>query len=108
MSVHVGEQFYNDARVISEVQTHSIDQQIEHWGEIGKIAEGNPVLSYAAIKSILIGMQQSKAGDLGIMPLAEAVNEGSGEPPCSALKKEDFAAFRFVNWTRKFSEFWKI
>ena len=42
------------------------------------------------------------------MPLAEAVNEGSGEPPCSALKKEDFAALRFVNWTRKFSEFWKI
>jgi hypothetical protein len=64
MSVHVGEQFYNDARGISEVQTRSIDQQIEHWGKIGKIAEGNPVLSYAAIKSILIGMQQSKAGDL--------------------------------------------
>ena len=42
------------------------------------------------------------------MPLAEAVNEGSGEPPCSTLKKEDFAALRFVNWTRKFSEFWKI
>lgn len=42
------------------------------------------------------------------MPLAEAVNEGSGEPPCSALKKEDFAALRFVNWTREFSEFWKI
>ncbi len=36
----------------------------KHWGKIGKIAEGNPVLSYAAIKSILIGMQQSKAGDL--------------------------------------------
>jgi hypothetical protein len=56
MSVHVGEQFYNDARGISEVQTRSIDQQIEHWGKIGKIAEGNPDLYYAAIKSILIGM----------------------------------------------------
>ena len=64
MSVHVGEQFYNDARVISEVQTRSIDQQIEHWGKIGKIAEGNPDLSYATIKGILIGMQQSKVGGL--------------------------------------------
>ena len=42
------------------------------------------------------------------MPLAEAANEGSGEPPCSTLKKEDFAALRCVNWIRKFSEFWKI
>ena len=64
MPVYVGEQFYNDARVISEAQTSSIDQQIEHWGKIGEIAEGNPDLSYAAIKNILIGMQQSKAGDL--------------------------------------------
>ncbi len=64
MSVRVGEQFYNDARIISEVQTRSIGQQVEHWGKIGKIAEANPDLSYAAIKSILMGMQQSKAGEL--------------------------------------------
>ena len=64
ISVRVSEQFYNDARTISEVQTRSIGQQVEHWGKIGKIAETNPDLPYNVIKSILIGLHQAKHGQL--------------------------------------------
>lgn len=64
VSVRVNGHFYQEAKTISEVQTRSIGQQIEHWGKIGKIAEANPELPYNVIKETLIGMNQAKNGEL--------------------------------------------
>ena len=72
-SVRVSQDFYNDAKMISQVQTRSIGQQIEHWGKIGKIAEANPDLPYHVIKSILIGLNQAEQDQL------EEYNFGEGE-----------------------------
>ncbi len=63
-SVRVSEGFYNEARLVSEIQTRSIGQQVEHWGKIGKIAEANPELPYNVLKNILIGLNQAKHGQL--------------------------------------------
>lgn len=46
------------------LQNRSIPKQIEHWMNIGRIAEENPDLSYSFIRDILSGLADVKAGDV--------------------------------------------
>lgn len=47
--------------------------QIQHWAEIGKIAEDNPDLPYAFIRDMLISMQEAEHGEV------EAYQFGEGK-----------------------------
>lgn len=52
------------ARVHSIAESRSVPKQIEYWARIGRIAEENPDLSYNAIKSILLGREDAKLGNV--------------------------------------------
>lgn len=64
LSILISESFYNDAKLIADTQKWTVDQQIEHWGKIGKIMEQNPDLPYNVIKDTLIGLNEAKHGQL--------------------------------------------
>ena len=64
VSVRVSESIYNNAKMVSMIQTRSVGEQIEHWSKIGKIAESNPDLPYNVIKDVLVGIAQAEAGEL--------------------------------------------
>ena len=63
-SVRLDDDFVNEVQVYAEIQKRSVPKQIEHWAEIGRIAEDNPDLPYEFIKDALIGMAEAKAGRL--------------------------------------------
>ena len=42
----------------------SIPKQIEHWSQIGRIAEENPNLSYNFIKDIMLALDESHYGEI--------------------------------------------
>jgi ParD-like antitoxin of type II bacterial toxin-antitoxin system len=63
-AVNLDNNLIEAARAHSAIEHRSIAKQIEHWARIGKIVEENPNsgLSYAAIKGILLGLEDVKAG----------------------------------------------
>ncbi len=61
-AINLDKQFISEARIYSKAQSRSVPKQIEHWAKIGRIAEDNPDLTYAQIRSILLGMEDVKAG----------------------------------------------
>ncbi len=63
-SVRHGDAFVREIKVYAEMQKRSVPKQIEHWTEIGRIAEDNPDLTYEFIKDALTAMAEAKAGRL--------------------------------------------
>jgi len=63
-SIKLSDELLNNAKHYASVYSRSVPKQIEYWSRIGKIAEENPDLTYNAIKSILIGLQQAGDGDV--------------------------------------------
>jgi hypothetical protein len=48
----------------ASLQNRSVPKQIEHWVNIGKIAEENSDLPYSFIQNILLGLEDMKAGEV--------------------------------------------
>jgi len=63
-SVRHDDDFVSEIKVYAEMQKRSVPKQIEHWTEIGRIAEDNPDLTYEFIKDALTAMAEAKAGRL--------------------------------------------
>ncbi len=63
-AVKLSETIVSEAKIISKALNRSIAGQIEHWANIGKIAEENPDLTYEFIKSLLIAQQEAKSSHL--------------------------------------------
>lgn len=63
-AVKLSDSIISEAKVMSKALNRSLAGQIEYWAKIGKIAEENPDLTYAFIKSILIAQQEAEAGQL--------------------------------------------
>jgi len=61
-SVRLDDGFVGDAQVYAEVNKRSVPKQIEHWAEIGRMAEDNPDLPYSFIKEAVIANAEAKAG----------------------------------------------
>lgn len=61
-SVRLDDTFVEEAQVHAEAAKRSVPKQIEHWAEIGRIAEDNPDLSYGFIKDILLATAEINAG----------------------------------------------
>ena len=53
-SVLIDDNLFTQAQDYAEVHGRSIPQQIEHWAEIGRIAEDNPDLPYEFIRDVLL------------------------------------------------------
>lgn len=61
-SVRLDDKFVSDAKVYADVSKRSVPKQIEHWAEIGRIAEDNPDLPYEFIKEARIAQAEVDAG----------------------------------------------
>lgn len=59
VNVKLSESLVEQARNHGRVQHRSIPKQIEHWVQIGKIAEENPDLPFAMIRDILVAKQEA-------------------------------------------------
>jgi hypothetical protein len=62
--VQLSDQLYEDARRHASVNSRSVPKQIEYWSRIGKLADENPDLPYAFIKTLLISQQEAAEGKL--------------------------------------------
>lgn len=54
INVKLSEDLVTEAKRHATVNHRSTPKQIEHWSQIGKIAEENPELSYEMIRDILL------------------------------------------------------
>lgn len=61
-SVRLDDGLVQDAQVYAAAEMRSVPKQIEHWAQIGRIAEDNPDLSYEFIKDALIAAAEIEAG----------------------------------------------
>ncbi len=53
LTINLDKNLIDVARSYFRGQHRSVPKQIEHWAQIGRIAEENPGLSYAVIKGLL-------------------------------------------------------
>ena len=60
--IKLSDELVKDAKIYANVSHRSIPKQIEHWTQIGKIAEENPDLPYEMIKGILVSLEEAKQG----------------------------------------------
>lgn len=63
-AIKLSDELINDATINGKAQHRSPPKQIEYWARIGKIADENPDLSLSFIKGTLIGIEESKAGEV--------------------------------------------
>ena len=63
-SVRVNQTLHKKAKFAAAANMRSINNQIEYWSQIGRIAEANPDLSFHAIQEMLVGIQAAEAGEL--------------------------------------------
>lgn len=61
-SVRLDDLFVRDAQVYADANHRTVPKQIEHWAQIGRIAEDNPDLPYEFIKDALIATAEMDAG----------------------------------------------
>jgi hypothetical protein len=61
-SVKLSDTLIKDAKAYANIFHRSVPKQIEHWTQIGKIAEENPDLPYEMIKGILVSLEEAKQG----------------------------------------------
>lgn len=61
-SVRLDDIFVKEAQVYAEAAKRSVPKQIEHWAEIGRVAEDNPDLTYGFIKDALLATAEMNAG----------------------------------------------
>jgi hypothetical protein len=62
--IKLSNKIINDAKRYANVYNRSLPKQIEHWSQIGKIAEENPDLSYNLIRDILLAKAELTAGEV--------------------------------------------
>ena len=63
-SVRMDERFVQNAQVHANANHRSVPKQIEHWAQIGRIAEENPELPYEFIKEALLATAELDAGEV--------------------------------------------
>ena len=61
-AINISDDLAKSAKTHSKACNRSMAKQIEYWSRIGKIAEENPDLNYDEIHSILLSLEEKKAG----------------------------------------------
>lgn len=62
--VKLSDKLVAQAKRYASIDNRSIPKQIEHWAQIGRIAEDNPNLPYSFIKDILFALDESYYGEI--------------------------------------------
>jgi hypothetical protein len=62
-AIRISDNLLENARMVSKIEKRSVTGQIEHWAQIGKIAEENPDLTYAIMRDILLGLEELNSGE---------------------------------------------
>ena len=63
INVKLSEKLVLEARAHGAVHHRSTPKQIEHWSQIGKIAEDNPDLPFSLIRDIMIARAEEATED---------------------------------------------
>ena len=63
INVKLSETLVDQARRYASIEHRSVPKQIEHWSQIGKIAEENPDLPFSMIREILIADLEEAVGE---------------------------------------------
>lgn len=63
INVKLSETLVDQARRYAAIEHRSVPKQIEHWSQIGKIAEENPDLPFSMIRDILVADQEGAVGE---------------------------------------------
>jgi hypothetical protein len=63
-AIKLSDDLVNDAQRYAAVNHRSAPKQIEHWAAIGKIAEENPDLPLGFVKDTLVGLEETKGGNV--------------------------------------------
>jgi len=58
INVKLSEELVANAKLYGGINHRSTPKQIEHWSQMGKIAEENPDLPFSMIKEILIAREE--------------------------------------------------
>lgn len=61
-SIRHDDDFISEAQVYAKASKRSVPKQIEHWAQIGRIAEDNPDLPYEFIKDVLLATAEVNSG----------------------------------------------
>ncbi len=61
-SVRINSELVVSAKTVAKVEHRSLAGQVEHWATIGRAAEENPDLPYAAIREILLAKAEADHG----------------------------------------------
>ena len=63
INVKLSEDLVSKAKHYGSIHHRSTPKQIEHWSQMGKIAEENPDLPFSMIKDILIAREEDATDD---------------------------------------------
>lgn len=63
-AIKLSDALVEDAKTHGKAQHRTPPSQIEYWARIGKIADENPDLALGFVKDILVGIEESAAGDV--------------------------------------------
>jgi|WetSurMetagenome_2_1015567.scaffolds.fasta_scaffold05806_8 hypothetical protein len=63
-SITISDDLLNATRQQAKASHRSVDEQLQHWLTIGKIAEENPELPFEFIKNVLLSKKEILAGDV--------------------------------------------
>lgn len=61
-SIRLDDSFVQNAEIYAAANHRSVPKQIEHWAQIGRIAEDNPDLSFEFIRDALTATAELNAG----------------------------------------------
>lgn len=62
-AIRISDRLAQQAKARAKAMHRSFAGQVEYWAKIGQLAEENPDLSYNFIRDIMIGQQESAAGE---------------------------------------------
>ena len=62
-AIRISDDLLENARLVSKIEKRSVTGQIEHWAQIGKMAEENPDMPYSLIRDLLRGLEELNSGE---------------------------------------------
>lgn len=63
-AINLSEQLIEEAKPVAQAMYRSVEEQIEYWARLGKVAEENPDLPIHMLQDLLVSVEEVKAGNL--------------------------------------------
>jgi len=64
VAIKLSDELVNDAKLYAKAQHRTPPKQIEHWAQVGKMAEENPDLPFTFIQEVLLSHEEANQGQL--------------------------------------------